>query len=126
MTKLRLIAAVLLALPLIGFGGGYLAGAVPPLEDGTQAGIDLLVAMREGGLMTWVSISHVVVGVLLLVPRTRFASALLQLPISLGMVALHATMLPEGLAPAAVILVLNLAVLADADKLGELLSAKRA
>ena len=62
-----------------------------------------------------------IVGVLLLVPRTRFAGALTQLPLSLGILAFHATLLPEGLAPAVVMVVLNLLVLADAPRVQKLL-----
>ena len=120
MKKLRLIAAVLLALPLIAFGAGYLAGQVPVM-DAEGPGVEILKSMREGGLMTFISLSHVIVGVLLLVPRTRFAGALTQLPLSLGILAFHATLLPEGLAPAVVMVVLNLLVLADAPRVQKLL-----
>ncbi len=113
MTRTRTIAAVLLALPLLVFGANdFLHFFQLPPGDGS-AGADLLAAMRAGGLMSLVALSHVLVALLLLGPRTRFAGALLQLPMSLGIVAFHATMLPAGLGPGAVLLVLNLVALAD-------------
>ena len=118
MNKLRLGAAILLALPLIVFGGNWFLNLFAlPEPQGAQAGLDLLQAMRDGGLMTWVSASHVAVGVCLLLPSLRFLGALLQLPLSLGIVAFHATMLPEGLGLAIGMLALNAVVLMDAPRL---------
>jgi putative oxidoreductase len=113
MNKLRVVCAVLLALPFLVFGANYFIHIFPmPAGDGS-AGAQLLQAMREGGLMSALAFSHVVVGVLLLVPRTRFLGAILQLPISIGIVAFHFTMQPAGLLMGSLLLLLNLAVLAD-------------
>ena len=120
MEKAQLVASILLALILIGFGGAYLVGQVPPMEpksDADLAGIELLVSMREGGLMLYISLSHVVVGIMLLVPRLRFAGALLQLPVTLGILALHVAMLPAGTPPALVLLVLNTLILWDPERI---------
>lgn len=122
MAKLRLVCAVLLAVPLIVFGGNYFVQAFELPEGDGSSGDLLLQSMRDGGLMTWIALSHVVVGVMLLLPPLRYAGALLQLPISLGMVAFHATMLPAGIGPAAVMLVLNVVVLADPKRLANLTS----
>src|SRR5688500_16591806 len=111
MSKLRLGCALLLALPLVVFGSNYfLRFFALPAGDGS-AGANLLQAMRDGGLMSAIALSHVLAGILLSMPRTRFAGALLQLPMSLGIVAFHATMLPEGLVMAIPMLLLNLGVL---------------
>ena len=77
---------------------------------------------RAGGLMKAIAASHVIVGVGLLIPRLRFASGLLQLPMSLGITAFHATMLPAGLVVALVMLVLNALVLADRSRWQSLLA----
>ena len=54
MKKVRTACAILLGLPLIVFGGNYLADmalfAVPIMEE--SPGARLLQAMRDGGLMT--------------------------------------------------------------------------
>jgi hypothetical protein len=121
MNKVRLVAAVLLSLPLIVFGAnGLLEFFSLPAGDGLE-GDQLLQALRAGGLMPVIALSHVVVGLGLLVPRARFAAALLQLPISLGILAFHATMLPAGNGMALGMLVLNLLALSDASRLRELL-----
>jgi hypothetical protein len=106
MNKLRSGAAFLLAIPLVVFGGGHFLGWIelPPGER-------LLQAMRDGGLMGVIAASHVLVGVMLILPRTRFLGALVQLPMTLGIVAFHATMLPAGLPVALVLLALNLVAL---------------
>lgn len=120
----RPVGAILLALPLLVFGGNYFLALfeVPPPE-GKQAGIDLLEAMKSGGLMAHVAASHVLVGVLLLVPATRFAAGLCQLTLSIGILSFHVTMLPEGTAMALVMLGLNVLVLADADRWAALLKS---
>ena len=114
--KLRWIAAILLALPLLIFGGNYFLQFFSLPEGDGSAGSELLVAMRAGGLMAAVAASHVVIGILLLVGKTRFLAGLLQLPMTLGMVAFHATMLSPGLGLVLGFLVLNLIVVADADR----------
>ena len=77
--------------------------------------------MREGGLMAPIAISHVVAALLLLIPRTRFAGAMLQLPMTIGILAFHATMLPAGLVMAIPLLLLNLLALVDPIRLRVLL-----
>lgn len=92
MRKLRLAAAVLLALPLILFGGNYFVHVFSLPEAGEHPGEQLLQAIRDGGLMSWIALSHVIVGAMLLLPRLCFAGAPLQLPISLGILAFHLSM----------------------------------
>jgi hypothetical protein len=117
MKTVRVVSAVLLALPFLVFGGNYFLHFFPmPPGDGSS-GDQLLQAMRNGGLMAPVAFSHVVVAGFLLFPRTRFAGGLLQLPMSLGMVAFHATMLPAGLVTAIPLLLFNVGVLADWPRL---------
>lgn len=115
-------AAIVLSLPLAIFGSNYFLNLFSiPMDDGST-GTALLDAMRRGGLMSYVAGSHVVTGILLLVRPTRFAGALLQLPITIGMVCFHLSMQPAGLPPAAVMLVLNLVAVADIQRLRMLLS----
>ncbi len=118
----RIVAAILLALPLLFFGGSYFVAPseLPPNEG--HAGFELIQLMRDGGLMAPIAASHVLVGILLLVPRTRFFGALVQLPMSIGILTFHVTMFPEGLWPAIVMLVLNLTVVANEERLRGLFS----
>jgi len=123
MKRARLICAILLALPLIGFGASYFIPGIepPPPPDPEASGVKLIEAMRAGGLMAPIAASHVLIGLLLLIPRTRFAAALLQLPMTLGILAFHVTMLPEGTPVAIVMLALNSVVLAHGTRLRSLL-----
>ncbi len=120
----RLIAAYLLALPLTVFGANYFFGWFDVPTDDSPGG-QLLQTMRDGGLMSAIAFSHVVVGILLVIPRTRFLSAILQLPVSIGIISFHVTMLPEGNGIAAILLLLNLIVLIDFRKCTELVSGPR-
>ncbi len=111
MKRLNLVAAVLLAIPLIVFGGNYFAGFFEmPTGDGKE-GDQLLQLMYQGGFMAWVAASHVVLGAMLLIPSTRFVAGALQLPLTIGIVGFHASMLPAGLPIALVLLLLNVAVI---------------
>lgn len=119
----RLVAAILLALPLTVFGANFFLEFFDVKQSAASEGLDLLDAMRKGGLMAPIALGHIVVGALLAIPRLRFSGALLQLPISFGILAFHVTMMPEGNVIAIVMLVLNLVVLAEPKRLGALLAA---
>jgi len=122
MNKIRVIAAVLLAIPLLVFGGSFYVHPFPLPPANGSVGIELLHLMRTGGLSYAVTASHVVAGVFLLVPRTRFVAALLQLPMTIGIVAFHAFMWREGLPIALVMLLLNSVVLAEPARLRALVA----
>ena len=121
MSRVRTAAAWLLALAFVVFGLNGFLGFIPDPPDDGSVGYGVLMEMREGGLMTWIALSHVVVGVLLVLPRTRFAAGLMQLTLTLGILAYHATLMPGGLGPAVILLLLNLAVIADRERFAALL-----
>src|SRR5262245_10337528 len=123
MKYVRLVSAALLAVPSIVFGGNYFLRLFRLPALGASTGGQLLQAMRDGRLMAAIALSHVVAGGLLVLPRTRVLGALLQLPMTIGMAAFHATMLPAGLGMAAVLLLLNLAALWDGPRLRSLLAS---
>jgi hypothetical protein len=122
MNKLRTLCAVLLALPLVVFGANYFLELFELEQPGASAGERLLISMRDGGLMGPIAVSHVLVGLMMLVPRLRFMGGLLQLPISLGIVAFHVTMMPAGLGLALLLLALNLGVLSERSRLLKLIA----
>ena len=123
MRNLRALCAWLLVAGLIVFGGNYFVQVFPlPEGDGGEGDL-LLQAMRDGGLMAFIAFSHVVVGVLLILPRTRFVGGLLQLPMSIGILSFHIAMLPAGIGSAVVMLLLNLGALADAPRLRDLVDS---
>ena len=122
MNKVRFIAAVLLAIPLLLFGGSFYIHPFPLPPANGSAGIELLYLMRSGGLTYAVTASHVIAGIFLLIPRTRFLAALLQLPMTIGILAFHAFMWREGVPIALVMLLLNLMVVAEPDRLRALVA----
>jgi hypothetical protein len=103
-------SAVILAVPLIGSSVNHVLRLVdPPMNDGSQ-GARMWEIIRDGGLMDWLAVGHLVLGLLLLIPRTRFAAGLAQLPITVGIVAFNVTMFPAGVVLALLMLAVNLAV----------------
>jgi putative oxidoreductase len=116
MRKVRTIAALLLGLIFIVFGANYFLDFFTIPAGGVSTGERLLQAMRDGGLMSYVAFSHIVAGILLVVPRTQFLGALLQLPMVIGITSFHLSMLPAGVGMAAFLLLLNIVALADAEK----------
>lgn len=117
MKIVRLLSAILLALPLLVFGSNYFFHFFSLAPGDGSAGETLLQMMRDGGLMSGIALSHIVIGILLLLPRTRTFGALIQFPLTLGIVYFHATMLPAGAAMAVVMLVLNILAMSDRRKL---------
>lgn len=108
--QVQTFSAILLALPLIGSSINHVLQLVePPLHDGSQ-GAQMWDIIRDGGLMNWLALGHAVLGVMLIVPRTRFAAGIAQLPITVGIVAFNATMFPAGVALALGMLAVNLGV----------------
>jgi putative oxidoreductase len=117
------ICAILLAIPLIIFGANYFLHVFPlPPGDGSP-GANLLQAMRDGHFMAFVAFSHVVAGVLLAVPQTRFLGAILQLPMTIGIVSFHISMQPSGLVMAIPMLLLNCVAGFEPERLRALLRA---
>jgi hypothetical protein len=78
--------------------------------------------IRDGGLMDWLAAGHLLLGILLLLPRTRFAAGVIQLPVTVGIVAFNASMYPRGVPLAIAMLVVNLGVVLNARDLRRLLA----
>ncbi len=122
MRHLQALCAILLSLPLIGSAANHAFGWVkPPMSDGSR-GAQMWDLIREGGLMGWLAAGHLLLGVLLLVPRTRFAAGVMQLPITVGIVAFNVSMFPRGIPLAVAMLVVNLGVVLDRRELRRLLA----
>lgn len=119
---MQTVGAFLLAIPLIGSAANHaFRWVAPPMSDGSR-GAQMWELIRDGGLMDWLAAGHLVIGVLLLVPRTRFAAGVAQLPITIGIVAFNATMFPRGVPLAIAMLVVNLAVVLQASDIRRLLA----
>jgi hypothetical protein len=122
MRRLQAFSALLLSVPLIGSAANHVFKWVkPPMSDGSR-GAQMWELIRDGGLMDWLAVGHLLLGILLLVPRTRFAAGMMQLPITIGIVAFNATMFPRGVALAIGMLVVNLCVVLQPRDLRRLLA----
>jgi hypothetical protein len=122
MRSLQAVSAALLSVPLIGSAVNHAFEWVsPPMSDGSR-GAQMWELIRDGGLMDWLAVGHLVLGILLLVPRTRFAAGMMQLPITLGIVAFNVTMFPSGIALSIAMLVVNLGVVLAPRDLRRLLA----
>ena len=122
MRRLQAFCALLLSVPLIGSAANHVFKWVkPPMSDGSR-GAQMWELIRDGGLMDWLAVGHLLLGILLLVPRTRFAAGMMQLPITIGIVAFNATMFPRGVALAIGMLVVNLCVVLQPRDLRRLLA----
>lgn len=121
MRHMQALSAMLLSVPLIGSAANHVFKWVkPPMSDGSR-GAQLWELIRDGGLMDWLAVGHLMLGVLLLLPRTRFAAGVMQLPITIGIVVFNVTMFPRGVALAIGMLVLNLGVVLKPRDLRRLL-----
>jgi hypothetical protein len=78
--------------------------------------------IREGGLMNWLAVGHLALGIMLLIPRTRFAAGVMQLPITIGIVAFNVTMFPRGIPLALGMLAVNLGVVVQPRDLRRLIA----
>ena len=122
MRSLQAVSAVLLSVPLIGSAANHAFKWVdPPMGDGSR-GAQMWELIRDGGLMDWLAVGHLLLGILLVVPRTRFAAGVMQLPITIGIVAFNVTMFPAGVALAIGMLVVNLGVVLKPRDLRRLLA----
>jgi hypothetical protein len=122
MRRLQAFSAILLSVPLIGSAANHVFKWVkPPMSDGSR-GAQMWELIRDGGLMDWLAVGHLLLGILLLVPRTRFAAGVMQLPITIGIVVFNATMFPRGVALAIGMLVVNLCVVLQPRDLRRLLA----
>jgi hypothetical protein len=72
--------------------------------------------------MDWLAVGHLLLGILLVVPRTRFAAGVMQLPITIGIVAFNVTMFPRGIPLAIAMLVVNVGVVMQPRDLRRLLA----
>ena len=122
MRSLQAVSAALLSVPLIGSAANHaFKWFSPPMSDGSR-GAEIWELIRDGGLMDWLAVGHLALGILLLVPRTRFAAGVMQLPITIGIVAFNVTMFPSGIALAIAMLVVNLGVVLAPRDLRRLLA----
>ena len=122
MRTLQTVSALLLAGPLVGSAVNHVfQWFAPPAGDGSR-GAQMWQLIREGGLMDWLAVGHLALGIMLLIPRTRFAAGVMQLPITIGIVAFNVTMFPRGIPLALGMLAVNLGVVVQPRDLRRLIA----
>ena len=122
MRTLQTVSALLLAVPLVGSAVNHVfQWFAPPTGDGSR-GAQMWQMIREGGLMDWLAVGHLALGIMLLIPRTRFAAGVMQLPITIGIVAFNVTMFPRGIPLALGMLAVNLGVVVQPRDLRRLIA----
>lgn len=104
------VARVLLGAPLVFFGLNGLLSFVPPpqmsLPEGATAFLDALI--QTGYMMQLIALTHLVVGVLLVINRFVPLALALLAPFLVNSIAFHSFLEPSGLPMAIVFLVLEL------------------
>ena len=104
------VARLLLGLPLVVFGlNGFLNFIPPPqtpLPEGAMAFVGALV--NSGYMMQLIAVTHLVVGVLLVVNRCVPLALVIFAPFIVNSIAFHLFLEPSGLPMAAVFLTLEL------------------
>lgn len=110
-SKLTMILRIFLGLLLVVFGANKFLGFMPAMELPAPAG-NLMGAMMESGyLFKLIGATEIVVGLLLLVKKWVPLALVVLAPISVNIVFFHLFLAPEGIAPAAVVALLNIVLI---------------
>lgn len=112
-SKLTMVLRILLGLILVVFGANKFFGFIPNMEMPAPAG-NLMSAMMESGYMfKLVGVTEIVVGLLLLIKKWVPFALIVLAPISVNMVFFHIFLAPAGIAPAAIVAIINILLIYD-------------
>ncbi|VAW26727.1 hypothetical protein MNBD_BACTEROID04-421 [hydrothermal vent metagenome] len=112
-SKLTMVLRVLLGLILVVFGANKFFGFIPNMEMPAAAG-NLMSAMMESGYMfKLVGVTEIIVGLLLLIKKWVPFALIVLAPISLNMIFFHIFLAPAGIAPAAIVAIINILLIYD-------------
>lgn len=110
-SKLTMILRILLGLILVIFGANKFLGFMPSMEMPAPAG-NLMGAMMESGyLFKLIGVTEIVVGLLLLIKKWVPFALVVLAPISVNIIFFHLFLAPAGIAPAAVVALLNIVLI---------------
>ena len=94
---------------------------MPPLPEG--AGNFMKALIDTGYMMPLIALVEIVSGILLLINKYVPVALLILAPLSVNIVAFHAMLAPSGIAPAALVAILNiLLLLSNKDKFSSVLA----
>ncbi len=112
-SKLTMVLRILLGLILVVFGANKFFGFMPNMEMPAAAG-NLMSAMMESGYMfKLVGVTEIVVGLLLLIKKWVPFALIVLAPISVNMIFFHLFLAPAGIAPAAIVVIINILLIYD-------------
>ena len=108
-SKLFLALRILLGLFVLIFGANKFLHFLPPPELG-EAGTNYFIALSSAHVITLVATVQVLTGLALIFDKFGALMALILMSVSVNAVLFHATLEPEGIGPALVLLLLNILV----------------
>ncbi len=109
-SKVFLVLRILLGLFVLVFGANKFLNFLPPPELG-EAGMNYFAALSSTHTMTLVAIIEVLAGLALIFNKFGALMSLILMSVSVNAVLFHATLEPDGIVPAMVLLVLNILML---------------
>ncbi|WP_372770438.1 DoxX family membrane protein [Lutibacter sp.] len=112
-SKLTMILRILLGLILVIFGANKFLGFMPAMEMPAPAGNLMSAMMASGYMLKLVGATEVVVGLLLLIKKWVPFALVVLAPISVNIIFFHLFLAPAGIAPAAVVTLLNIVLIYD-------------
>ena len=109
-SKLFMVLRILLGLFVLVFGANKFLNFLPPLELGDDA-MSYFGALSSTHTMTMVAIVEVLAGLALIFNKFGALMSVILMSVSVNAVLFHITLEPGGIGPAAVLLLLNIAML---------------
>lgn len=106
-SKLMMALRILLGLILVVFGANKFFDFMPHMEMPEPAGKLMMAMMASGYMLKLVGAAEIFVGFLLLVKKWVPLALVILAPISINMILFHLFLAPAGIAPAAVVTIIN-------------------
>jgi putative oxidoreductase len=124
---IQIIVSLLAGLMFVNAGLNKIFNYIPVPDDLPEQLVQMNTAMAEiGWLLTLVAIAEIIGGVLFIIPRFRALGAIILFPVMLGIMIIHLTVAPSGLAIAtAIFLILLWGMYENRDKYLQLVSANK-
>lgn len=111
--KLSMALRIVLGLILVVFGANKFLDFMPNMEMPKPAGDFMMAMMATGYMIKFIGVTEVVVGLLLLTNKWTKLALIVLAPLSLNMVLFHLNLAIGGIAPAAVITIINVLLIYD-------------
>lgn len=119
------IVSLIAGLMFVNAGLNKIFNYIPVPDDLPEQLVQMNTAMAEiGWLLPLVAIAEIIGGVLFIIPRFRALGAIILFPVMLGIMIIHLTVAPSGLAIAtAIFLILLWGMYENRDKYLQLVKA---